>query len=76
MEDGKVRELRVLHAKAEKDFGRRAYSDSFNHIIVSMHGSHESGLDLACAIQLRNDLDKAIKSASLPNDLYMSLGGG
>lgn len=60
---------RIDHAKALKNIGRRAYSDSFNHIIVKMYNT-EHGMDLACAIQLRDALDDAISVAARPDDMY------
>jgi len=49
--------------------GDRAYSDAFDHIIVNCGGS-EHGYDLACAIQLRDALNRAISNAALPDDEY------
>lgn len=60
---------RINHAQTLKKIGRRAYSDAFNHIIVKMHNS-EHGMDLACAIQLRDALDDAISVAARPDDMY------
>ena len=61
---------RIEEAKRKKRAGYRAYSDAFNHVIVNMHGSKEYGLDLTCAIQLRNDLDRAINDAATSIDRY------
>ena len=47
--------------------GGRAYSDDFNHVLVNCGGT-EYGYDLACAIQLRADLDRAIEKAATPNE--------
>lgn len=63
-QDMQGKELRKVNAKADKDSGRRAYSDAFNHVIVKI-GNTEHGFDLACAIQLKTDLDKAISYAAL-----------
>lgn len=67
-------DYRQIHAKADKQNGRRAYSDSFDHVLVRMHGT-EYGLDLACAIRLREDLDRAIRNAALSDDDYLNLCG-
>lgn len=59
--------LRRKNAATFKKHGYRAYSDAFNHVIVN-HNSKEYGLDLACAVQLRNDLDIAISEAAMSDD--------
>ncbi|MES9841206.1 MAG: hypothetical protein ABW134_11690 [Candidatus Thiodiazotropha endolucinida] len=63
---------RMTHAKTDIQLGRRAYSDSFNHVVVRMY-RQEYGFDLACAIRLREDLDRAIRNAALPDDEYIKL---
>lgn len=63
------KQRRFEDAQRKKKAGYRAYSDAFNHVIVS-YGGDERGYDLACAIQLRDALDKAIISASTPDDRY------
>jgi len=65
-------DARITHAKTHIDFGRRAYSDGFNHIVVRMPAA-DYGFDLACAIRLREDLDMAIKNAALPDDEFLNL---
>jgi len=70
-----TKELRALHAKGDKENGRRAYSDCFNHILIRSPGNTEHGYDLACAIRLREDLDRAIRYAALGDDSYQSLCG-
>lgn len=67
-------EYRKIHAKTDKQTGRRAYSDGFDHVIVRMHGA-EHGLDLACAIRLREDLDRAIRNAALSDGEYLNMCG-
>lgn len=67
-------DYRAIHAKADKQSGRRAYSDSFNHVFVRLHGT-DHGMDLACAVRLREDLDRAIRNAALPDDSYLNLCG-
>lgn len=67
-------DYRRLHAKADKQNGRRAYSDGFNHVLVRMHCT-EHGLDLACAIRLREDLDRAIRNAALSDADYLNMCG-
>lgn len=67
-------DYRQLHAKADKQNGRRAYSDGFGHVFVRMHGI-EYGLDLACALRLREDLDRAIRNAALSDGEYLNLCG-
>lgn len=65
---------RHIHAKSEKSNGRRAYSDEFSRLLVRLGGA-EHRLDLAGAIRLREDLDRAIKHAALSDDDYLSLCG-
>lgn len=62
-------EQRVIDAKTQKLNGSRAYSDSFNHVVIN-YGGTEFGYDLACAIQLRAELDVAIINAAKSNDKY------
>lgn len=67
-------DYRALHAKADKQSGRLAYSDSFNHVFVRLHGT-DHGMELARAVRLREDLDRAIRNAALTDDLYLGLCG-
>jgi hypothetical protein len=67
-------DYRSIHAKADKQNGRRAYSDRFNHVLVRLHCT-DHGMDLACAVRLREDLDRAIRNAALPDDSYLNLCG-
>ena len=67
-------DYRSLHAKADKQIGRLAYSDGFNHVFVRLHGT-EHGMELARAVRLREDLDRAIRNAALTDDLYLGLCG-
>ena len=61
---------RIEDAKNQKSAGIRAYSDSFNHVIVN-YGGAEHGYDLACAIRLRDALNVAISNAAKPDDEYI-----
>lgn len=70
-----TKELRQLHAESWRKCGRRAYSDCHNHVIVSIHKREEFGIDLPCAIRLREDLDMAIRNAALSDDEYSGLCG-
>jgi hypothetical protein len=65
---------RQIHAKSDKQNGRRAYADAFDHLLVRLGGA-EHGLDLACAIRLREDLDRAIRNAALSDADYLNLCG-
>ncbi len=67
-------DYRKIHAKTDRQLGRRAYSDGFNHVLVKMYNM-EHGLDLACAIRLREDLDRAIRNAALCDENYLNLFG-
>jgi len=67
-------DYRQIHAKADKQCGRRAYSDAFDHVLVRLGGA-EHGLDLACAIRLREDLDRAIRNAALSDADYLNMCG-
>lgn len=63
-------DTRASNARIDKQRGLRAYSDTFNHVIINVHGRGESGLDLACAIRLKADLDRAINEAAMSDDEY------
>lgn len=65
---------RQLHAKADINNGRRAFSDAHNHIVVRLNGV-EHGFDLACALRLQEDLSRAIRNAALSDDQYLTLCG-
>ena len=65
---------RQLHATADINCGRRVVSDAHNHIVVRLNGV-EHGFDLASAIRLREDLNRAIRNAALPDDQYLSMCG-
>lgn len=67
-------DYRQIHAKVDKQYGRRAYSDGFDHVLVRL-GGMEHGLDLACAIRLRTDLDRAIRNAALSDADYLNMCG-
>lgn len=67
-------DYRAIHAKADMQSGRRAYSDAYNHIIVKMAGS-EHGIDVLSAVRLVADLERAIKNASLSDGDYLNMCG-
>lgn len=70
MSNTTITDIRCSNAKIDKQRGLRAYSDAFNHIIINVHGCGESGLDLACAIRLKTDLERAINEAAMADDEY------
>ena len=65
---------RHLHAEADINYGRKAFSYAHNHIVVRLNGV-DHRFDLACALRLQEDLSRAIRNAALSDDQYLTLCG-
>lgn len=65
---------RHIHANADINNGRRAFSDAHNHIIIRLNDT-EHGFDLAGAFRIQEDLSRAIRNAALSDDQYLTLCG-
>lgn len=70
MSNTTINDIRASNAKIDKQRGLKAYSDTFNHIIINVHSCGENGIDLACAIRLKADLERAINEAAMSDDEY------